>query len=104
MVYRNDAFDASHPPAFSQIEGLAVDEGISFVDLKATLIHFAQRFFSPTTQDPVPALVLSVHRAVGGDGRRVPALPRERLPRVQGHRMDGDPGLRRWCIRRCWRT
>ena len=50
MVYRNDAFDASHSPAFSQIEGLAVDEGISFVDLKATLTHFAHRFFSPTTK------------------------------------------------------
>ena len=50
MVYRNDAIDASHLPAFSQIEGLAVDEGISFVDLKATLNHFAHRFFSPTTK------------------------------------------------------
>ena len=50
IVYRNDAFDASHSPVFSQIEGLAVDEGISFVDLKATLVHFAHRFFSPTTQ------------------------------------------------------
>ena len=50
MVYRNDAIDASHLPAFSQIEGLAVDEGISFVDLKATLNHFARRFFSPTTR------------------------------------------------------
>jgi phenylalanyl-tRNA synthetase alpha chain len=50
MVYRNDAFDASHSPAFSQIEGLAVDEGISFLDLKATLIHFARAFFSPTTK------------------------------------------------------
>jgi phenylalanyl-tRNA synthetase alpha chain len=50
MVYRHDAFDASHSPAFHQIEGLAVDEGISFVDLKATLIHFAHRFFTPTTR------------------------------------------------------
>ena len=50
MVYRNDAFDPSHSPAFSQIEGLAVDEGISFVDLKATLIHFAHRFFGPSTK------------------------------------------------------
>ena len=50
MVYRNDAIDASHLPAFSQIEGLAVDEGISFVDLKATLTHFAHRFFSPDTR------------------------------------------------------
>ncbi len=44
-VYRKDPFDASHAPAFSQIEGLAVDEGIGFVDLKATLTHFAQHFF-----------------------------------------------------------
>jgi phenylalanyl-tRNA synthetase alpha chain len=50
MVYRNDAMDASHLPAFSQIEGLAVDEGISFVDLKATLNHFAHRFFSSSTR------------------------------------------------------
>ncbi len=44
-VYRRDFFDASHAPMFAQIEGLAVDEGISFVDLKATLTRFAQRFF-----------------------------------------------------------
>ncbi|HUQ15536.1 MAG TPA: phenylalanine--tRNA ligase subunit alpha [Gemmatimonadales bacterium] len=50
MVYRHDAFDPSHSPAFSQVEGLAVDEGISFVDLKATLIHFAYRFFGPATK------------------------------------------------------
>jgi phenylalanyl-tRNA synthetase alpha chain len=50
MVYRNDPFDPSHAPAFSQIEGLAVDEGISFVDLKATLAAFARRFFGPTTK------------------------------------------------------
>jgi phenylalanyl-tRNA synthetase alpha chain len=47
-VFRRDPFDASHAPAFAQIEGLAVDEGISFVDLKATLTHFAQRFFGKT--------------------------------------------------------
>jgi len=47
-VFRRDPFDASHAPAFAQIEGLAVDEGISFVDLKATLTHFAQKFFGKT--------------------------------------------------------
>lgn len=47
-VYRLDPFDASHAPMFSQIEGLAVDDGVSFVDLKATLTHFAQRFFGST--------------------------------------------------------
>jgi phenylalanyl-tRNA synthetase alpha chain len=45
LVYRRDPFDASHAPAFEQIEGLAVDEGITFVDLKATLAEFARRFF-----------------------------------------------------------
>jgi phenylalanyl-tRNA synthetase alpha chain len=44
-AYRRDFFDASHAPAFMQIEGLSVDEGISFVDLKATLNQFAVRFF-----------------------------------------------------------
>ena len=49
LAYRNDPFDASHAPAFTQLEGLAVDEGISFVDLKATLSHFARRFFRADT-------------------------------------------------------
>jgi len=48
-VYRRDPFDASHATVFEQIEGLAVDEGISFVDLKATLSHFARRFFAADT-------------------------------------------------------
>ena len=47
-VYRRDFFDASHAPVFAQIEGLSVDEGVSFVDLKATLTHFAGRFFGTT--------------------------------------------------------
>src|SRR5207244_692894 len=48
--YRRDPFDASHSPVFEQIEGLAVDEGITFVDFKATLATFARRIFSPTTK------------------------------------------------------
>jgi phenylalanyl-tRNA synthetase alpha chain len=47
-VYRRDFFDASHAPVFAQIEGLAVDDGVSFVDLKATLTNFANRFFGAT--------------------------------------------------------
>ncbi len=45
VVYRRDPFDASHAPAFEQIEGLAVDEGISFVDFKASISYFVHRFF-----------------------------------------------------------
>ncbi|MBA2586056.1 MAG: phenylalanine--tRNA ligase subunit alpha, partial [Chthoniobacterales bacterium] len=47
-VYRRDFFDASHAPVFAQIEGLSIDEGVSFVDLKATLTQFANRFFGAT--------------------------------------------------------
>jgi phenylalanyl-tRNA synthetase alpha chain len=50
MCYRKDPFDASHAPAFPQVEGLAVDEGITFVDLKATLTLFARKFFGPETR------------------------------------------------------
>jgi phenylalanyl-tRNA synthetase alpha chain len=49
QVYRRDPFDASHAPVFEQVEGLVVDEGVSFVDLKATLSHFARRFFRADT-------------------------------------------------------
>jgi len=45
LAYRRDFFDPSHAPAFQQIEGLCIDEGISFVDLKATLTRFANRIF-----------------------------------------------------------
>lgn len=50
MVYRKDTFDASHAPAFAQVEGLAVDEGIGFVDLKGTLAHFARQFLGADTK------------------------------------------------------
>jgi phenylalanyl-tRNA synthetase alpha chain len=50
MVYRRDSYDATHTPAFAQIEGLAIDEGLSFVDLKATLGEFSRRFWGPGTR------------------------------------------------------
>jgi len=49
-VYRHDAFDASHSPVFTQIEGLAVDEGISLVDLKTALAAFARSLFGHETR------------------------------------------------------
>jgi phenylalanyl-tRNA synthetase alpha chain len=49
-VYRRDDLDLTHSPAFAQIEGLAVDEGLSLADLKGILLAFAQQTFSPTTR------------------------------------------------------
>ena len=43
-VYRVDS-DATHSPMFHQMEGLWVDDGVSFADLKATLTDFLRRFF-----------------------------------------------------------
>ena len=42
--FRRDPYDASHSPVFHQVEGLVVDEGITFVDLKAVITFFARRF------------------------------------------------------------
>jgi phenylalanyl-tRNA synthetase alpha chain len=50
QVYRRDPFDAAHAPVFEQLEGLAVDVGITFVDFKATLATFARRFFTADTR------------------------------------------------------
>lgn len=44
-VFRADQLDATHSPVFHQIEGLAVDENITFSDLKGTLQYFAKEFF-----------------------------------------------------------
>ena len=44
-VYRADEYDATHLPVFNQIEGLAVDKGITFGHLRGTLEQFARRLF-----------------------------------------------------------
>jgi phenylalanyl-tRNA synthetase alpha chain len=49
-VFRSDAIDATHLPVFHQIEGLAVDENITFADLKGTLAEFARHFFGAPTK------------------------------------------------------
>ncbi len=46
-VYRRDIADPSHLPQFTQVEGLVVDEGITFADLKGTLDHFVKEMFGP---------------------------------------------------------
>ena len=43
--YRRDTPDATHSPIFHQVEGLAVDEGITVADLKGTILHLARALF-----------------------------------------------------------
>ncbi len=44
-VYRRDTADPTHFPIFHQVEGLAVDRGITVADLKGTLLHLARALF-----------------------------------------------------------
>ncbi len=50
LAYRRDSFDPSHAPAFEQIEGLAVDEGIDFIEFRSSIEHFVRRFFGAHTK------------------------------------------------------
>jgi len=79
-VYRRDS-DLTHSPMFHQVEGLVVDRGISFADLKGTVIDFLQKFFEkdlavrfrpsyfPFTEPSAEVDVQCVHCL--GDGCRV---------------------------------
>ena len=49
-VFRNEAISARAHCIFHQIEGLYIDEDVSFADLKQTLLLFAQEFFGPDTK------------------------------------------------------
>jgi phenylalanyl-tRNA synthetase alpha chain len=44
-VYRRDTPDATHVPIFHQVEGLAIDRGITLADLKGTLLHLMRALF-----------------------------------------------------------
>ncbi|HUH19805.1 phenylalanine--tRNA ligase subunit alpha [Albibacterium sp.] len=49
-VYRNEAISARAHCFFHQVEGLYVDEGVSFADLKQTLFHFVQELYGEDTK------------------------------------------------------
>ncbi|WP_454932409.1 phenylalanine--tRNA ligase subunit alpha [Actinomyces oricola] len=46
-VFRSDELDQTHTPVFHQVEGLAVDKGLTMAHLKGTLNHFARAMFGP---------------------------------------------------------
>jgi len=79
-VYRQDTPDPTHSPVFHQVEGLAVDEGISMADLKGTLAEFARAMFTEQSRtrfipDYFPFVEPGVEMAVscfvcGGSGCR----------------------------------
>ncbi|WP_297590042.1 phenylalanine--tRNA ligase subunit alpha [uncultured Corynebacterium sp.] len=46
-VFRTDELDATHTPVFHQVEGLAVDKGLTMAHLRGTLDHLAKTLFGP---------------------------------------------------------
>ncbi|MDT3767889.1 phenylalanine--tRNA ligase subunit alpha [Gleimia hominis] len=46
-VFRSDELDSTHTPVFHQVEGLAVDKGLTMANLKGVLDHFARAMFGP---------------------------------------------------------
>ncbi|WP_072691186.1 phenylalanine--tRNA ligase subunit alpha [Rhodococcus marinonascens] len=49
-TFRTDELDATHTPVFSQVEGLAVDQGLTMAHLRGTLDAFARALFGPETR------------------------------------------------------
>src|SRR4029077_2037539 len=96
-VYRRDTPDATHTPTFHQVEGLAVDEGITLADLEGTLDFLLRKLFGeerrtefrthyfPFTEPSIEAYV-SCHVC---DGSGCPVRRRRpRLPRLPPLRLD----------------
>ena len=58
-VYRCDS-DVTHTPMFHQVEGLVVDNGVSFADLKGVLTYFVHEFFE-SDLPTLPSIIFSIH-------------------------------------------
>jgi len=77
--FRFEATDATHEWQFHQVEGLAVDEGLSFADLKGTLYEFARRMFGANRKvrfrcDFFPFVEPGVDMSIDWNGRWVEIL------------------------------
>ena len=101
-VYRRDALDPTHSPMFQQVEGLAVDRGLSLAHLKGTLEHFARALFGPAREIRLrahffpftePSVELDVScflcggRAAASAGRGLDRDPRRRHGRPERVRL-----------------
>jgi len=64
-VFRNEAISARAHCIFHQIEGLYIDENVSFADLKQTLLFFARELYGKETQNPSASFLFSIYRTFG---------------------------------------
>ena len=64
-VFRNEAISARAHCMFHQIEGLYIDENVSFADLKQTLTYFAKELFGADTQIRLSSFLFPLYGAIG---------------------------------------
>ena len=93
-VFRNEAISYRAHCIFHQIEGLYIDEGVSFADLKQSLLLLRQGGFRRAGGHPDAPVVFPLHRTFGRGRRIVQPLRGQGLPGVQGHRLARNHGLR----------
>ncbi len=77
--YRYESTDSTHEWHFNQVEGLAVDTGITFADLKGTLYEFARRIFGQSRKvrfrcDYFPFVEPGVDMSIDWNGRWIEIL------------------------------
>ncbi len=93
-VYRNEAISSRSYCLFHQVEGLHVDEGVTFSDLKGTLISFIKQFYGGEREVQIPSDVFSLHGTECRYLHHLLHLRRERVPALQTGGMARDAGLR----------
>ena len=99
-VYRRDTPDATHTPIFHQVEGLAVDEGITLADLHGHARLPDEGAVRPGAAHRVPDALLPVHRAVDRAVRLLPRLRRRGLPGLPPLRAGSSSAAPGWSTRR----
>ena len=108
-VFRTDELDATHTPVFHQVEGLAVDEGLTMADLEGTLDHIvAARCSATGMQTRLRPNVLPVHRAVSAEmdcaASSAGGQPDAALPHLRQHRAGSSWAAAAWSTRKVLRA
>ena len=91
-VFRNEAISYRAHCIFHQVEGLFIDENVSFADLKQSILYFAKEMFGEKAR--IRMRLFPVHRTVGRGRRIVQPVRRQGMQRLQAYRLARDHGLR----------
>jgi hypothetical protein len=92
-VYRND-HDVTHSPMFHQVEGLVVDEGITFANMKAMLHGFLEAFFERDLKMRLRPSYFPFTEPSAEVDMSCVLCARRGLPGLQAHRLARDLRLR----------